>query len=72
LIDHSGCSYKPRLPYPILNVWTPHYSMNSLAGTVHLVLVSVVVCQSLYQVTVGIVYKLCINVKCFELNSNLH
>jgi len=46
--------------------------MNSLAGTVHLVLVSVVVCQSLYQVTVGIVYKLCINVKCFELNSNLH
>jgi len=22
LIDHSGCSYKPRLPDPILNVWT--------------------------------------------------
>jgi len=23
LIDHCGCSYKPRLPDPILNVWTP-------------------------------------------------
>jgi len=41
--------YKPRLPDPILKVWTPNYLMNKL---VHLMLVSVVICQSLYQPTV--------------------
>ena len=50
LIDHIGCSCKPRLLDPILNVWTPSlFWWTVKVSSLHLVLVSVAICQSLYQ-----------------------